>query len=85
VDTNVISIQVFDDRYMGDKGVKAIVVRGTKDIKLSMLNPVYFLMYCTGEKLNITQIEGQFPQAPYAKYEDQEAAGGSLEEAVSRA
>lgn len=42
-------------------------------LKLSMLNPVYFLMYCTGEKLNITQIEGQFPQAPYAKYEDREA------------
>lgn len=42
-------------------------------LKLSMLNPVYFLMYCTGEKLNITQIEGQFPQSPYAKYEDREA------------
>ena len=42
-------------------------------LKLSMLNPVYFLMYCTGEKLNITQIEGQFPQAPYARYEDREA------------
>jgi len=42
-------------------------------LKLSMLNPVYFLMYCTGEKLNITQIEGQFPQAPYVKYEDREA------------
>ncbi|MBW1783530.1 MAG: aldehyde dehydrogenase [Deltaproteobacteria bacterium] len=39
-------------------------------LKLGMLNPVYFLMYCTGEKLNITQIEGQFPQAPYADYED---------------
>ena len=42
-------------------------------LKLSMLNPVYFLMYCTGEKLNITQIEGQFPQAPYARHEDREA------------
>ncbi|KPJ51659.1 MAG: aldehyde dehydrogenase [Dehalococcoidia bacterium DG_18] len=31
-------------------------------LKLGMLNPVYFLMYCTGEKINITQIEGQFPQ-----------------------
>jgi len=30
-----------------------------------MLNPIYFLMYCTGEKSNITQIEGQFPQAPF--------------------
>ncbi len=42
-------------------------------LKLSMLNPVYFLMYCTGEKINITQIEGQFPQAPYPKLEQREA------------
>ncbi len=42
-------------------------------LKLSMLNPVYFLMYATGEKINITQIEGQFPQAPYPKREDREA------------
>lgn len=34
-------------------------------LKLGMLNPVYFLMYCTGEKINITQIEGQFPQEPF--------------------
>ncbi len=34
-------------------------------LKLSMLNPIYFLMYATGEKINITQIEGQFPQAPF--------------------
>ena len=42
-------------------------------LKLSMLNPVYFLMYCTGEKINITQIEGQFPQAPFPRREDREA------------
>jgi benzoyl-CoA reductase subunit BamB len=42
-------------------------------LKLSMLNPVYFLMYATGEKINITQIEGQFPQAPYPKREHREA------------
>ncbi|MEE4261856.1 MAG: aldehyde ferredoxin oxidoreductase N-terminal domain-containing protein [Desulfobacteraceae bacterium] len=42
-------------------------------LKLSMLNPVYFLMYATGEKINITQIEGQFPQAPYPNREDREA------------
>lgn len=41
-------------------------------LKLSMLNPIYFLMYCTGEKINITQIEGQFPQAPYPKKEQRE-------------
>ncbi len=41
-------------------------------LKLGMLNPVYFLMYCTGEKANITQIEGQFPQEPFARREDRE-------------
>jgi aldehyde:ferredoxin oxidoreductase len=44
-------------------------------IKLGMLNPIYFLMYCTGEKINITQIEGQFPQVPIAdKIEREEFA-----------
>ncbi|MDP6632306.1 MAG: aldehyde ferredoxin oxidoreductase N-terminal domain-containing protein [Dehalococcoidales bacterium] len=41
-------------------------------LKLGMLNPVYFLMYATGEKINITQIEGQFPQIPLAEREDRE-------------
>ncbi len=41
-------------------------------LKLSMLNPVYFLMYATGEKINITQIEGSFPQAPFATMEERE-------------
>jgi len=41
-------------------------------LKLGMLNPIYFLMYCTGEKINITQIEGQFPQAPFATREERE-------------
>ncbi len=41
-------------------------------LKLSMLNPIYYLMYCTGEKINITQIEGQFPQAPFPKREQRE-------------
>jgi benzoyl-CoA reductase subunit BamB len=41
-------------------------------LKLGMLNPVYFLMYCTGEKANITQIEGQFPQAPFPTMEERE-------------
>jgi len=41
-------------------------------LKLGMLNPIYFLMYCTGEKMNITQIEGQFPQAPFPKREHRE-------------
>ncbi len=38
-------------------------------LKLGMLNPIYFLMYCTGEKSNITQIEGNFPQAPFSTME----------------
>jgi aldehyde:ferredoxin oxidoreductase len=41
-------------------------------LKLGMLNPVYFLMYATGEKINITQIEGQFPQTPFATMEERE-------------
>jgi len=38
-------------------------------LKLAMLNPTYFLMYCTGEKANITQIEGNFPQAAFPTME----------------
>jgi len=41
-------------------------------LKLGMLNPIYYLMYCTGEKINITQIEGQFPQAPFPTREERE-------------
>jgi benzoyl-CoA reductase subunit BamB len=41
-------------------------------LKLGMLNPVYFLMYATGEKANITQIEGQFPQAPFVTMQERE-------------
>ncbi|MFC2022681.1 aldehyde ferredoxin oxidoreductase N-terminal domain-containing protein [Chloroflexota bacterium] len=42
-------------------------------LKLGMLNPVYFLMYATGEKANITQIEGQFPQTPFVSMAEREA------------
>jgi benzoyl-CoA reductase subunit BamB len=60
------------------KGAEAFAHNNIKKIeqlplKLSMLNPIYYLMYCTGEKMNITQIEGQFPQAPYPKLEHREA------------
>src|SRR5512136_2288657 len=41
-------------------------------LKLGMLNPVYFLMYSTGEKINITQIEGQFPQSPFMTMPERE-------------
>jgi len=30
-----------------------------------MFNPTYFIMFATGEKLNVTQMQGQFPQAPF--------------------
>ncbi|MGI6327835.1 MAG: aldehyde ferredoxin oxidoreductase family protein [Dethiobacteria bacterium] len=39
-------------------------------IKLGMLNPIFFLLLATGEKINITQIEGQLPQAPFPNPED---------------
>jgi benzoyl-CoA reductase subunit BamB len=59
------------------KGAEAYAHNNIKKIeqlplKLSMLNPIYFLMYSTGEKINITQIEGQFPQAPFMTMEERE-------------
>jgi len=41
-------------------------------IKLGVLNPIYYIMWSTGEKINITQIEGQIPQAPFATKEERE-------------
>ena len=41
-------------------------------IKLGVLNPIFYLMWSTGEKINITQIEGQIPQAPFATREERE-------------
>jgi aldehyde:ferredoxin oxidoreductase len=38
-------------------------------LKLGVINYPFYLMYCTGEKMNITQIEGSFPQAPIADLE----------------
>jgi benzoyl-CoA reductase subunit BamB len=59
------------------KGAEAYAHNNIKKIeqlplKLGLLNPIYFLMYCTGEKVNVTQIEGQFPQAPFPKREHRE-------------
>ena len=34
-------------------------------LKLGMLDPIYFLMYSTNEKISITQIEGNLPQAAF--------------------
>ena len=43
------------------------------NIKLGMLDPLYYLMFSTNEKISITQIEGNWPQAPFPKREDREA------------
>jgi aldehyde:ferredoxin oxidoreductase len=42
-------------------------------IKLGKLNPPYFLMIATAEKMAITQIEGSFPQDPITSIEAREA------------
>jgi aldehyde:ferredoxin oxidoreductase len=42
-------------------------------IKLSMINYPYFLMYATGEKMAINQIEGSFPQTPIIDKAEREA------------
>jgi aldehyde:ferredoxin oxidoreductase len=41
-------------------------------IKLGKVNPAYFLMIATGEKMSITQIEGSFPQDPLPTREERE-------------
>jgi aldehyde:ferredoxin oxidoreductase len=41
-------------------------------IKLGKLNPIYFLMIATGEKMSITQIEGSYPQDPLPTMEERE-------------
>jgi aldehyde:ferredoxin oxidoreductase len=42
-------------------------------LKLGTLDPLYFLMYSTNEKISITQIEGNWPQAPFPTREQREA------------
>jgi len=41
-------------------------------LKLGMINYPYYLMYATGEKMNITQIEGSYPQVPIAGKKERE-------------
>ncbi|MBN2239159.1 MAG: hypothetical protein JW712_05260 [Dehalococcoidales bacterium] len=41
-------------------------------IKLGKLNPAYFLMIATGNKMAITQIEGSFPQDPLPTPEERQ-------------
>jgi aldehyde:ferredoxin oxidoreductase len=42
-------------------------------LKLGTLDPLYFLMYSTNEKISITQIEGQWPQSAFPTMEQREA------------
>lgn len=42
------------------------------NIKLAMMDPLYYLMYSTNEKMSITQIEGNWPQVPFATREQRE-------------
>ena len=60
------------------KGAEAFDHNTTKkheqmNIKLGMLDPLYFLMFATNEKVSITQIEGNWPQAAFPSKEDREA------------
>ena len=41
-------------------------------LKLSMLDPLYYLMYTTNEKISITQIEGNWPQGAFPTMEQRE-------------
>ncbi len=43
------------------------------NVKLGMLDPLYYLMFATNEKISITQIEGNWPQAAFPSKEDREA------------
>jgi len=59
------------------KGAEAFDHNTTKKfeqvpLKLKMINYPYFLMYATGEKINITQTEGSYPQVPIADKEERE-------------
>jgi len=42
-------------------------------LKLGLLDPIYYLMYATNEKISITQIEGNWPQAAFPTMEQREA------------
>jgi aldehyde:ferredoxin oxidoreductase len=53
-------------------------------LKLKMINFPYFLMYATGEKMNITQIEGSYPQLPIADKEERARFVASWEAAPER-
>jgi len=41
-------------------------------LKLGTIDPIYYLMYTTNEKISITQIEGNWPQAAFPTMEQRE-------------
>lgn len=53
-------------------------------LKLKMINYPYFLMYATGEKMCITQIEGSYPQGPIADKEERREFVDNWEAAPER-
>lgn len=42
------------------------------NVKLGMMDPLYYIMYATNEKISITQIEGNWPQSPFPTMEQRE-------------
>jgi aldehyde:ferredoxin oxidoreductase len=42
------------------------------NVKLGMLDPLYYLMFSTNEKVSITQIEGNWPQSAFPDVKDRE-------------
>jgi len=53
-------------------------------LKLGRINYPYFLMYATGEKMGITQIEGSYPQSPIVDKEEREKFVKSWDAAPER-
>ena len=53
-------------------------------LKLGMVNFPYFLMYATGEKMNITQIEGSYPQVAIPDKEERRKFVDNWEAAPER-
>ena len=53
-------------------------------IKLGMINYAYYLMYATGEKMVINQIEGSYPQAAIADKKERENFVANWEAAPER-
>jgi aldehyde:ferredoxin oxidoreductase len=68
---NILANGVYAAARQIGNGAEAFDHNTTKKVeqvplKLGVINYPFYLMYCTGEKMNITQIEGSFPQAPIA-------------------